>query len=49
MIGKIEYLMVDARYEQVRVDGLVRDCAVLIALGIDKKGKREILGTQVSC
>jgi hypothetical protein len=25
--------MVDARYEQVRVDNLVRDCAVLIALG----------------
>jgi len=23
-------LLVDARYEQVRVDGLVRDCAVLI-------------------
>jgi transposase-like protein len=36
--------MVDARYEQVRVDNLVRDCAVLIALGIDDKGKREVLG-----
>jgi transposase-like protein len=34
-LGKIEYLVVDARYEQVRVDNLVRDCAVLIALGID--------------
>ena len=30
-LGKIEYLMVDARYEQVRVDNLVRDCAVLIS------------------
>jgi transposase-like protein len=40
--------MVDARYEQVRVDNLVRDCAVLIALGIDDKGKREVLGVQVS-
>ncbi|VVH61252.1 Mobile element protein [uncultured Gammaproteobacteria bacterium] len=47
-LGKIEYLMVDARYEQVRVDNLVRDCAVLIALGIDDKGKREVLGVQVS-
>ena len=40
--------MVDARYEQVRIDNLVRDCAVLIALGIDDKGKREVLGVQVS-
>lgn len=47
-LGKIDYLIVDARYEKVRVDGLVRDCAVLIALGIDVKGKREVLGTQVS-
>jgi transposase-like protein len=47
-LGKIKYLMIDARYEQVRVDGLVRDCAVLIALGIDSQGKREVLGMQVS-
>lgn len=47
-LGKIDYLIVDARYEKVRVDGLVRDCAVLIALGIDVKGKREVLGVQVS-
>jgi hypothetical protein len=30
--------MASARYEQVRIDNLVRDCAVLIALGIDDKG-----------
>jgi len=47
-IGRIEYLIVDARYEQVRVDNLVRDCAVLIAIGIDAQGKREVLGVQVS-
>lgn len=47
-LGKTDYLIVDARYEQVRVGGLVRDCAVLIALGIDDKGKREVLGVQVS-
>jgi transposase-like protein len=47
-LGKIDYLIVDARYEKVRVDGLVRDCAVLIALGIDDKGKREVLGVKVS-
>ena len=39
-LGQMDYLLVDARYEQVRVDGLVRDCAVLIAIGIDPQGKR---------
>ena len=47
-LGQMDYLLVDARYEQVRVDGLVRDCAVLIAIGINPQGKREVLGTQVS-
>ena len=47
-LGQMDYLLVDARYEQVRVDGLVRDCAVLIAIGIDPQGRREVLGTQVS-
>lgn len=47
-LDSFDYLMVDARYEKVRIDGLVRDCAVLIALGIDQKGKREVLGIQVS-
>ncbi len=47
-IGQIDYLMIDARYEKVRVDGIVRDCAVLIAIGIDSQGKRDILGVSVS-
>ena len=47
-LDQIDYLIVDARYEQVRVDGLVRNCALLIALGIDETGKREVLGVQVS-
>jgi putative transposase len=42
------YLFLDARYEQVRVDGAVRDVAVLIALGIDPTGKRRVLGVSVS-
>ena len=45
----IEYLFLDARYEQVRVAGAVRSCAVLIAIGIRKSdGKRQILGVSVS-
>jgi len=47
-LGDIEYLYVDARYEKVRYNDEVRDCAVLIALGIDKDGKRDILGRDAS-
>ena len=46
-LSKVEYLIVNARYEQVRVDNLVRDCTVLIAIGIDNHGRREVLGVQV--
>jgi len=41
------YLVLDARYEDVRVDGAVRSCAVLIAAGVRADGKRTLLG--VSC
>jgi len=42
------YLYLDARYEQVRVDGRVRDMAVLVAIGVREDGKREVLGVSVS-
>ena len=38
------YLILDARYEKVRRDGLVLDCAVLLAIGIDHRGRRAVLG-----
>ncbi len=38
----------DARYEKVRQDGVVRSCAVLIATGIMDDGKRTVLGVSVS-
>lgn len=44
----VEYIVVDARYEKVRVDGLVRDCALLIAHGVRSDGKRTVLGVSVS-
>lgn len=47
-IGQIEYLILDARYEKVRVDGSVRDCAVLMAVGILPDGQRSVLGVSVS-
>jgi putative transposase len=47
-LGTFPYLVVDARYEKVRVDGRVRDCAVLITIGISLMGQRSILGVSVS-
>jgi len=47
-LGEIVYLYLDARYEKVRVDGQIRDAAVLIASGVGLDGKRQILGTSVS-
>jgi putative transposase len=47
-IGETPYLILDARYEHVRHGGQVRSCAVLVAIGIDTKGRRSILGVSVS-
>ena len=41
-------MIVDARYEKVRVDGLVRDCALLTAYGVLPNGRRTVLGVSVS-
>lgn len=47
-LGEVRYLSLDARYEKVRVDGHLRDAAILIALGVDPSGKRQLLGVSVS-
>jgi putative transposase len=47
-LGETPYLIVDARYEKVRHGGSVVDCAVLIAVGVRKDGKRSVLGASVS-
>ncbi|HEX2557623.1 MAG TPA: IS256 family transposase [Nitrososphaera sp.] len=47
-LGPCPYLFLDARYEKVRIDGQVRDVAVLIACGVNCEGKRQILGVSVS-
>lgn len=47
-LGAVPYVILDARYEKVRHGGSVRDCAVLIAIGILEDGKRSILGVSVS-
>ena len=47
-LSAVKYLILDARYEKVRQAGCVRDCAVLVAIGVDAQGRRSILGVSVS-
>lgn len=42
------YLIVDARYERVREDGVVGSQAVLIGIGINEDGRRCILGVEMA-
>lgn len=42
------YLFLDARYEKVRHGGRVLDCAVLLAVGVTRQGKRRVLGVSVA-
>ena len=45
----ISHLVLDARYEKIRHNGVVRSCAVLIAVGVrTRDGKRSVLGCSVS-
>jgi len=47
-LGEYPYLYLDAYYEQVREDGQVRHLAILVAVGVNRAGKRDILGVSVS-
>jgi transposase-like protein len=47
-LGRVPYVILDARYEKVRHGGSVRDCAVLIAVGVLDNGQRSVLGVSVS-
>ena len=42
------YLILDARYEKVREDGVIRSQAVLVAIGIDWEGRRCVLGIDLA-
>lgn len=42
------YLILDARYERVREAGVIRSRAVLIALGIDWEGRRQVLAVELA-
>ena len=47
-LGETPYLILDTRYEKVRLGGSIVSCAVLVAIGIDPEGRRSILGVSVS-
>ena len=42
------YLVLDARYEKVREDGVIRSRAVLVAIGISGEGRRCILAVEMA-
>ena len=42
------YLILDARYEKVREAGIVGSRAVLIAVGIDRDGRRQVLAVELA-
>ncbi len=43
-LGAYPFVMLDARYEKARHEGQVNDVAVLVATGVNLKGRREVLG-----
>lgn len=47
-LGEIKYLILDARYEKMRHGGIVRDVAVLSAIGIGLDERRRVLGVSIA-
>lgn len=47
-LGCFPYLFLDARYEKIRHGGVVVSAAVLIAIGVDSAGLRQVLGVSVA-
>jgi transposase-like protein len=47
-LGEIRYMILDARYEKMRHGGVVRDAAVLSAIGIGPDERRRVLGVSVA-
>jgi putative transposase len=42
------YVILDARYERVREGGVIVSQAVLVAIGIDWEGRRQVLGVELA-
>src|SRR5215467_9392769 len=42
------YLILDARYEKAREEGVIRSQAVMIAIGVDWEGRRNVLAVELA-
>jgi putative transposase len=42
------YLILDARYERAREGGIIASQAVLIAVAVDREGRRQIIGVELA-
>ena len=42
------YVILDARYEKVRLDGVIQTQAVFVAIGVNWDGRRQVLGVELS-
>jgi transposase-like protein len=42
------YLILDARYEKVRENGVIRSLAILIAIAVDWEGRRNVLAVELA-
>ena len=47
-LGAYPYVWLDARYENVRHGGMVKDLAIVWAVGVNEAGHREVLGVSVA-
>ena len=47
-LGEFRYLILDARYEKMRHGGVVREAAVLSAIGIGPDERRRVLGVSIA-
>jgi putative transposase len=48
LVEPYPYLILDARYERVREAGVIQSQAVLIAIGVDWEGRRQVLGVELA-
>ncbi len=48
LVDEYAYLILDARYEKVREEGVIQSRAVQVAIGIDWEGRRSVLGVELA-
>ena len=48
LVEPYPYMILDARYERVREAGVIENQAVLVAIGVDLEGRRNVLGVDLA-